>query len=235
MLRVASYNIRRGVGTDRRKDLSRNVKVALEIGAAVVAVQEADPALVAAAERGGEKDGAQSLAYEAVVLGPSQHIWRGNMVLVREDVTVYQATCLSLPTLEEPRGAIVLELGQEGVDFRVVAMHLGLVGLWRFRQADTVLAHLSALEEQKCLVMMGDLNEWNTRWGCLSRFEAKHHVVAPGPSFHSKWPVLALDRIITSPEVTVRASGVHRSELARMASDHLPVWADVEFPHSRNS
>ena len=226
MLRFASYNIRRGVGTDRRKDVSRNLAVLREIDAAVVAVQETDSEIASLARRGD----VQPPAYDAVLLGPSQYTWRGNMVLVREDVTVYQATCVPLPALEEPRGAIVLELSAGGVDFRVVAMHLGLVGLWRYWQADTVLAHLSALERQKSLVMMGDLNEWNTRWGCLGRFQARHHVVAPGPSFHSRWPLLPLDRIITSPEVAVIGAGVHHSELARLASDHLPVWADVELP-----
>lgn len=229
MLRFASYNIHRGVGTDRQKDLSRNLAVMREIDAAVVAVQETDPDVPSLAAHEDVTQAAQ-LSYDAVLLGPSQYMWRGNMVLVREDVTVYQATCVSLPALEEPRGAIVVELTSEGVDFRVVAMHLGLVGLWRNWQADTVLAHLSALERQKSLVMMGDLNEWNTRWGCLGRFEAKHHVVAPGPSFHSRWPLLPLDRIITSPEVAIIEAGVHNTELARLASDHLPVWADVEIP-----
>jgi endonuclease/exonuclease/phosphatase family metal-dependent hydrolase len=33
---------------------------------------------------------------------------------------------------------------------------------------------------------------------------------------------------MVSRDVRIRASGTHRSTTARTASDHLPIWAEVE-------
>jgi endonuclease/exonuclease/phosphatase family metal-dependent hydrolase len=40
--------------------------------------------------------------------------------------------------------------------------------------------------------------------------------------------VATLDRIMHSPDLTLRDCGVHSSPLARHASDHLPVWAVLD-------
>jgi endonuclease/exonuclease/phosphatase family metal-dependent hydrolase len=52
-----------------------------------------------------------------------------------------------------------------------------------------------------------------------------YHVAPTGPSFHSRHPVAPLDRIIVTRELSIDAAGVHMSEAARRASDHLPIWA----------
>jgi endonuclease/exonuclease/phosphatase family metal-dependent hydrolase len=94
-----------------------------------------------------------------------------------------------------------------------------------------VLDHLEAAESDLPAIMMGDLNEWNTWSGCLNRFEQHHHVAEPGRSYPSGRPLLPFDRIIVSANLDVVEAGVHASELARIASDHLPVWANIT-PHS---
>ena len=54
--------------------------------------------------------------------------------------------------------------------------------------------------------------------------------IAPtGPSFHARRPVAVLDRIIVDKELRIEAAGVHHSAHARLASDHLPIWARVGF------
>ncbi|HEV7344459.1 MAG TPA: endonuclease/exonuclease/phosphatase family protein [Devosia sp.] len=229
MMRVCSYNIRRGLGTDRRRKPARNLDVIAEVSPAVIAIQEAQGNLAGlCADYGWGEGGAYSaLRLEEAEDGVS---WRGNMLLVREDVTVFQTTCVALPSVNEPRGAIIADLGHSGRQFRLVGMHFGLRGAWRHRQTEFIIDHTDALEKQMALVMLGDLNEWNTRTGCLHRFAARHNVVAPGPSFHARLPMLPLDRIITSGEVRVEKAGVHVSPQARLASDHLPVWADLTLP-----
>ena len=42
MMRVASYNIRKSIGTDRRRRPERTLDVLNEVGADVIALQEAD-------------------------------------------------------------------------------------------------------------------------------------------------------------------------------------------------
>ena len=50
----------------------------------------------------------------------------------------------------------------------------------------------------------------------------------PGPrTFPSALPVFSLDRIWVHPRARVRRIWVHRSRLARIASDHLPVVAEL--------
>ena len=42
MIKVASYNMRKSIGTDRRRRPERTLQVLCEIGADIVALQEAD-------------------------------------------------------------------------------------------------------------------------------------------------------------------------------------------------
>ena len=78
-------------------------------------------------------------------------------------------------------------------------------------------------------VIMGDLNEWSVNGGCLAHFARDHHVGQPGPSYPSMRPVFGFDRIIASPELFIEAMGVHSSAMARVASDHLPVWGNLRL------
>jgi endonuclease/exonuclease/phosphatase family metal-dependent hydrolase len=51
--------------------------------------------------------------------------------------------------------------------------------------------------------------------------------VRMGDSFPARRPVAPLDRIVVSHDLVVATCGVHRSALAAVASDHLPVWATL--------
>lgn len=230
-LTVASYNIRKSIGTDRRRRPARVLAVLNEIDADIVALQEVD-------RRFGER--ISSISHDEVVDGTDYHPvnfgvrpqslgWHGNTLFVRKSIGVIRIERLVLPALE-PRGAAMADLDIGGVRLRIIGMHLGLVGLWRKRQAQTVLDRLKAVEESLPTVLMGDLNEWNTRTGCLVPFEAEHNVANPGPSYHSSMPMLAYDRIITTRDIGIEAVGVHDSTLARTASDHLPIWARLRLP-----
>ncbi len=111
---------------------------------------------------------------------------------------------------------------------RVIGMHLDLSGLWRRRQAAAILSHVAASSEQRPTVMMGDLNEWTRAAGCLRDFARDFAFAETGPSYHARRPVGRLDRIMVSGDLTVTDCGVHTSAAARKASDHLPIWADVQ-------
>ncbi len=230
MIAVASYNIQKSIGTDYRRRPERILGVLAELDADVVALQEVD-------RRFGERASSLSTeaieaetGYTALRFGAREKSlgWHGNTILVRKSVRVLAQRTLTLPCLE-PRGAVLADLAIGDFSLRVVGMHLGLVGLWRKRQAVAVLDHLETLEEKFPTVMMGDFNEWSVNGGCLSHFAEAHHVGAPGPSFPSVRPVLRLDRIVTSVDLVIAESGVHGSETARSASDHLPIWARLTY------
>jgi endonuclease/exonuclease/phosphatase family metal-dependent hydrolase len=227
MIRVASYNMRKAIGTDRRRRPERIIDVLNE--ADVIALQEAD-------RRFGARASALPLHlleehsdYRPVPLGGRAESigWHGNALLVRKGVELIDQEALHIPALE-PRGAVLADLRVGGTELRVVGMHLDLSGLWRRRQAHAILAHLAQRDGDPPTVLMGDLNEWSARGGCLRDFGA-HHVFADcGRSFHARRPIAQLDRIMVSPDLEILESGAHRSPTARKASDHLPIWARLK-------
>ena len=230
MIRVASYNMRKAIGTDRRRRPERTLEVLNELDADVVALQEAD-------RRFGSRTSALPLAmieerspYKPVPLDTREGSigWHGNALLVRKEVEVLERHLFHLPSLE-PRGAVLAEVRVEGTPLRVVGMHLDLSGLWRRQQASAILDHLAERRDAPPTVLMGDLNEWSTRGGCLRDFAAGHLFAPCGLSFHARRPIAQLDRIMVTPDLEIVASGAHASAAARRASDHLPVWAELRL------
>jgi endonuclease/exonuclease/phosphatase family metal-dependent hydrolase len=228
-LKVATYNIRKCIGTDRRRDPARVLSVLAEINADIVALQEAD-------RRFGQKASAipyhmflENSAYMPVALiGRAHGIgWHGNAILVRRGIEVRHAEPLIIPTLE-PRGAVVTELRVDGRPLRILGVHLDLSGLWRRRQIRAILGYLDAAPHMPTIIL-GDFNQWSDR-GALSEFAFHHHrLVKTPPSFHSRRPVARLDRIIVSHDIGVVGADAHASPLAKLASDHLPLWANVSI------
>ena len=76
--------------------------------------------------------------------------------------------------------------------------------------------------------ILGDFNEWSAAQG-LEALHARYALHAPGHSFHAARPIAALDRVALSPGLSLRDAGVVESKQAKIASDHLPVWADVDI------
>jgi hypothetical protein len=225
-IRVASYNIRKAIGTDRRRVPERVLEVLAEVDADIVALQEAD-------RRFGVRSAAipprlmdNQSGYRPVPLNVQTDSmgWHGNAILVRKEAEVGSHDVLHLPYLE-PRGATMAEVTLNGASVRVFGMHLDLSGLWRRRQAAAVI-HAAAQGEAMPTVLMGDLNEWSAGRGCLADF-ARHYSFAPcGRSFHARRPVARLDRIMHCGKLKLTNCGVHESAAARKASDHLPIWAE---------
>ncbi len=244
---VASYNMRKAIGTDRRRDPKRVLEVLNEIDADVVALQEAD-------KRFGGRGSAMPHAlidghglYKPVAFGVRHNRmlekvpgglhaerllkldtnnigWHGNALLVKRHVEVMAVAALDLPTLE-PRGAVLAELLIGDRPLRVVGLHLDLSGLWRRRQMRFILDAIAARPQAMPTVLLGDTNELRVAAGCLRELGPGFRVAPTGNSFHSRHPVAALDRIIVDSALKIDAAGVHGSDSAKRASDHLPIWA----------
>ncbi|MFY8145672.1 MAG: endonuclease/exonuclease/phosphatase family protein, partial [Rhodobacter sp.] len=138
-LGVASYNIHKGVGADRRRDLMRTAAVISEIGADILALQEADTRF---GSRRGLLDLDHLRADQGLVPVPvdgagAAHGWHGNLILVR-DALVQTVHKLVLPGLE-PRGALMADLVVQGRPLRVIAAHLGLLPTSRAAQTQALL------------------------------------------------------------------------------------------------
>jgi endonuclease/exonuclease/phosphatase family metal-dependent hydrolase len=223
--RVASYNIRKARGLDQKRMPERIVQVINGLGADVVALQEADLRLgarkAALPHRMIEAETdfrVVPLARNAVSIG-----WHGNAVLVRKTLTVTGVRHIELPGFE-PRGAVRVDVADAG-GMAFVAAHLGLIR--RDRRAQLTAIERATADCARTIVA-GDFNEWSSRIG-FEPLKERFEVHAPGRSFHARRPIAALDRIALSDGLRMADAGVEQGALARRASDHLPIWMDVEW------
>jgi len=226
-IKVASYNIHKGIGTDRQRDPARILKVLAEVDADIVCLQEADL-------RFGKR---ASVLPRFLIESHTDYVpvpldvqhdsmgWHGNAILVKNGIKVESHDIVHIPCLE-PRGVVTATLGIGGASLSVFGMHLDLSGLWRVRQARAIAALGEAARAARPTVLMGDINEWRANAGCFREFGKHFTVLDPGPSFHSQRPIGRLDRIMHCDRLVMRSCGVHRSALSATASDHLPVWAE---------
>lgn len=220
-VRIASYNIRKTRGLDQIRAPERILQVLNGIGADVVALQEADhrlgdrPAALPRQMIEAETD-FQVIDVSRNDISLGHH---GNAVLARKEMGSTRVTHLDLPGLE-PRGAVRVDFA----DLSVMAVHLGLLRSNRRAQ----LEHIRAACPERPTVIAGDFNEWHKHRG-LEPLSDSFAIHAPGQSFHARRPVAALDRIALSDGLDLHDAGVEETPLSKRASDHLPIWADVQI------
>jgi len=224
-MRLASYNIRKAIGLDRRRDPARILDVVNQIGADVIVLQEADKRLgprPTALPRQLISDHTDYAPVDLSVTDVSIG-WHGNAILVKKGLQVDDPQRIDLPGLE-PRGAVSALIDGR---LRVVGVHLGLMRRHRhgqIRQIRMALEHCT-----RPTAVLGDFNEWSPHAG-LDEFHGQFEIVAPGKSYHASRPMAALDRIGLSREIDLQRGGVVETQLARVASDHLPVWVEIKLP-----
>jgi endonuclease/exonuclease/phosphatase family metal-dependent hydrolase len=225
-LRVATWNIHGAIGSDGRYAPDRIVGVLQEIGADVVALQEvasqeAHTSFLADLER--------ETGYHVVagLLRQRHGTDFGNAILSRFPVRSVERLDLAVAYCE-PRGAldVCIDLGLQPL-LRVVATHLGLRPYERREQVRRILAKVERATPHPTL-LMGDLNEWYL-WGRPLRWLHSHFREMPASprTFPSRRPLFALDRIWVSPAGSLRGLARHATPLARQASDHLPLTAEI--------
>lgn len=227
---VASYNIHKCVGVDNRFDPGRIAAVIDELDTDLLALQEVD-------RRFGQRTGLLNAAALERRTGltmlhvsdtPGGHGWHGNALLVRQGRLI-RLRRMHLPGAEA-RGALMAELQLPTGKLRVVAAHLGLLRRHRILQAEALLEAIRHGSPMPT-ILLGDLNEW--RPGSPSSLVPLEGLFGPlhagQPSFPSRLPFLALDRILAHPRDMLAGVEAHASPLARLASDHLPLRARIDL------
>jgi endonuclease/exonuclease/phosphatase family metal-dependent hydrolase len=227
-LRVATYNVHGGIGVDGRYDPQRIVRVIEELDADLLVLQEVE----ARRAPGRELDqfelyaGAYGVGY---IRGPTVIERRGhfgNLLLSRLPLRRARLHDLGVAGRER-RVAIEAELEIAAQRLRVVGLHLGLRPGERRRQLDRLAAELD--DAPMPTLYCGDTN---SPFGGVLRHSAIPYTGDSGPaprSFPSRWPLLALDRVWADPPQLLAAVTAWRSTLARVASDHLPVIAELRL------
>ncbi len=225
-IRIATYNLQKCVGLDLRRRPDRNLQVINALKAEIIVLQEADkrlPPRPAALPHGMlEVAGWRIAPFQ----GPDNSLgWHGNAILIRGDTRIIETAHIDLPGLE-PRGAIRADLCTPIGDLRIIGLHLGLVKRYRLMQIKTILHHLRDLPAC-ATILTGDFNDWSRSIEALEATAQGFEFIQTPPSFPAPRPVARLDRFALSPDLKVIATSAYVSRPARVASDHLPVWADI--------
>jgi endonuclease/exonuclease/phosphatase family metal-dependent hydrolase len=239
-MRLVSWNIHGGVGTDGRRDLSRIAALLEDMRCDAAALQEVgDPHRESRVSE--VADDASWLGRRLgwfVAYGPNLMLAGrpyGNAVLSRFPISHAQNYDLSVPR-REPRGCLRADLAlPEGRSLHLFDLHLGLSGGERRRQAAMLLSAdlLRDTALTAPLVVCGDFNMWSPLPGPILRLlrtalrDAAQVVGARRSTWPSALPLLRLDRAYVDDGVEVLASGVINDPRTRAASDHLPLWVEL--------
>lgn len=228
VLLVASYNVHRCVGIDRRCDADRIAQVITELDADVVALQEVE----SKCHQDGSPSQLQRIAERinyTVIAGPTIDARNGfgNAVLTRLSPGRVHRHDLSMKG-REPRGAIDVDVEVGGAVLRIIATHFGLSANERRTQCRQILDVLGDDADMRTIVL-GDFNEWRPSDPCLRPLNQRMGAPFRVRTFPSRFPAFCLDRIWAQPESALVHVKAHHSPLARKASDHLPVFGAVDM------
>ena len=227
--RIATYNIHRCIGRDGMRNSDRIAAVLHEINADIVALQEVSSHFEPAGDM---------LAYLAatVDMEPIEGVTLtaagaryGNALLSRLPVSAVNRINISVKG-REPRGVIEAAFNLNNHTTMLWATHLGLGVRERHMQVKKLLKTIHA-EDADIGILLGDFNEWLT-WSrplrALHRWFTLPQSTPQVPAtFPSRRPLLRLDRIWIRPGEKLTALRAHSTELSRIASDHLPLVAEI--------
>ena len=220
-LSIASYNIHKARGLDRRTDLARIAAVLAEIDADLVGVQEIYRDQV---DELADRLGMRGLIGVTHLRAEGEY---GNAILTRLPVRNHQVFDLTWAR-REPRGGVRADVVVDDVELHLFNVHFGLRIRERAEQVERLVRqHVLHDDLSGPRVVMGDLNEWFP--GPVGRALRRQ---LQGPRIRrthpSPLPIFALDRIYWDRALHGRFQ-VHRSRLARVASDHLPIVARLQL------
>jgi endonuclease/exonuclease/phosphatase family metal-dependent hydrolase len=238
VLRVVTYNVHKCVGMDRRVRPARVAAVLRQVDADVIALQE-----VVSVESGPSREAHQA-RFLAEELGCEFRVGEnrrhkggayGNVVLARLPVVGchnYDITWRG----REPRGALRVDLKTGAGLIHLFNVHLGTAFVERRHQGRKLVGE-SILRDPKLTgprLVLGDFNEWPR--GLASRLLSEELQSADlrmhlrtRRTYPGVIPLVHLDHVYHDAALRLERLTLHRSPLALVASDHLPLVADFRI------
>lgn len=230
-LRVATYNVHRGRGLDGRTRPERIAEVLQGIGADIVALQE----VVGAGPR---HSGHAELIGAALgmgwVMAPARQLWGhqfGNVILSRFPVTHHVMYDLSWKTCER-RVCMRVDLEVHGRLLHFYNVHFGTAILERRIQAARLAGIVSDRRVSGPKLVLGDFNEW-TRGPASALLSERLQSIDIAAHLRRRWtypgvlPLVHLDHIYYQGPIEVLKVELVRTRRALIASDHLPLVAEL--------
>lgn len=256
-LRIVTYNIHGGVGMDGELTPSRIARVIGQCQADIVCLQEVDrlrprsksvDQLQVIADALGMnfafapawEDGRQAFGNAILTAIPFEVVKSG--LLQRQKATRNARSVLWIELQiaansivdAKPAPATTNTNSNANAKLQVINTHLSIYPTEQVRQAEELVREwLEPAQTRGPVVLCGDFNAapnsstWSAVSHCLRDVE-HGQAGKPHPTYFSPYPILRVDHIFVSPNI-VPTSQVVRSRLAKIASDHLPVMADLKF------
>jgi endonuclease/exonuclease/phosphatase family metal-dependent hydrolase len=156
----------------------------------------------------------------------------GNLLLVSLRVATRRTWCMRYPLTpgRHLRGAVFAEGAVRGATFTVSGSHLATDAAERPSQAQYWKAELDKLDGP--VIVAADLNEGPGGGAWRTIEDGLIGSTGDAPTFPATVPSRRIDGLFVSPGVTIEHYEIISTDRARVASDHLPVVADLLLPSS---
>ena len=244
-LRVMTYNVHGCVGMDGKLAPERIARVIAQHAPDIVALQELD----VGRRRSNGVDQAALIARHLEmerIFSAALHLEEGrygNAILTHLPMRLIKADALPSPPMRrllEPRGALWIAIDFNDIEIQVLNTHFGLTPGERKAQADALvgrdwLAHPTCREP---VLLCGDLNAPPTGQTCrkigerLKNIDPKRPKNGKRGTFFGRFPIIRIDHVFVSDDVVVEAVDIPSTSLTRVASDHLPLIADLRLDNA---
>lgn len=241
-VRIATYNIHKCRGMDRRVSPERIAEVIRDLKVDVVALQE----LLREEKRDQFRLLAELTGFEYSCFGENRRhrgAAYGNAVLSRFPIERWKNYDITAGR-REPRGLLRADIRVSGrALLHVLNIHMGTGLLERRRQARRLLHEevLLSADFSAPRILLGDFNEW-TR-GLATKMLSSHFLSAEWTEKASRsrkrrrtypgmLPLLHLDHVYYDEALKLKTFRLHRSRTALVASDHLPLVACFAIDHN---
>lgn len=236
-LRLMTYNIHGCGGMDGKLSTSRIARVIAQYEPDIIALQECYGAAAGDQMRAIAAELKEVHHYPASLSALQDGF--GNAILSVHPLTLIKAG--RLPTLDERgieiRGAMWAKLEFQGACIHLMNTHLGLFTQERQKQAEALMG-TAWLQNESCatpVILCGDFNAFpsSTVFRTLTRnmHEVQDNLAGhkSRSTFPGRYPVSRIDHIFCSGEFKTLKVEVPRTHLTRLASDHLPIIAEISL------
>ncbi len=237
--RILSYNIHKGIGgIDRRYRPERIVETISHYEPDFVLLQEVDDGVPRSRHHRQVDWLADQLGFEHRVFQANVKLRQGaygNATLSRHALDEPHDVDLTIP-LKKRRGALVVRahIRRHGHTRSVILanVHLGLAGFERVLQLRRLIEHhvVHRIHRETPAIIGGDFNDvWGSLGPKILEPAGFQPAIGNVKTFPAAYPLRPLDRVFFRGDLVLHSGFGGHTQLARQASDHLPVIADLEL------
>jgi endonuclease/exonuclease/phosphatase family metal-dependent hydrolase len=247
-LRTMTYNVHSCIGLDGNISPERIARVIRGFDPDIVALQEIDLGRARTRRHDQAKMIAEELEMQVAFCCTVQRgdELYGHALLSRFPMEVMKSGLLlggATGSFGEARGAMLAKIKVDTGNLYVLHSHLGLGRRERVAQVSELLGSnwLGQIGSEEPLIICGDFNTipgsqaYRALTGRVRDAQtlAKDH--KPLNTFTTLLPFSRIDHIFVSPHFEVQQVRVPQSSVTRVASDHLPLIADLSFKPETDS